>query len=131
MEISMASDVTFQPSTTSPSNRPAYVTTTTAEDQVLDQFMQMRSMISSFLGAQQESATVILQLSLLYRNLRQSFCNYLYSVIEHLEEHDFLTFRNETVKLVSRIEYKAEEHKRQVTTTQHAQVQHKLFSQVK
>ena len=49
---------------------------------------------------------------------RQSFSNYLHSEIEHLEERDFLTFRNETVKLLSKIQYKAEEHKRQVTTSQ-------------
>ena len=78
------------------------------QDPVLDQFQQMRSMISSFLGARQDSTP----------SLRQSFCNYLHSEIEHLEERDFLTFRNETVKLHSEIQYKAEEHKRQVTTTQ-------------
>ena len=38
--------------------------------------------------------------------------------IEHLEERDFLTFRNETVKLLSEVQYKAKECKRQVTTTQ-------------
>ena len=54
MEISMTSDVTHQPLTTSPSHRPAAVTTT-AEDPVLDQFQQMRSMISSFLGARRDS----------------------------------------------------------------------------
>ena len=59
-------------------------------------------MISSFLGAR--------------------LCNYLYSENEYLEELDFLTFRNETVKLLSGIQYKAEECKRQVTTTQEAQV---------
>ena len=42
---------------------------------------------------------------------RQSFCNYLHSEIEHLKERDFLTFRNETVKLLSEIQYKAEECK--------------------
>ena len=51
-------------------------------------------------------------------NPRQSFCNYFHSEIEHLEERDFLTFRNETVKLLSEIQYKAKEHKRQVTTSQ-------------
>ena len=35
--------------------------------------------------------------------------------MEHLEERDF---RNETVKLLSEIQDKAEEHKRQVTTSQ-------------
>ena len=51
-------------------------------------------------------------------NPRQSFCNFLHSEIEHLEERDFLTFRNETVKLLSEIQYKAEERKRQVTKSQ-------------
>ena len=83
MEISIASDVTHQPSSTSPKRRqPPVTTTTTAADPVLDQFQQLRSMISTFLG-----------------------------------ERDFLTFRNETVKLLSEIQYKANEHKRQVTTS--------------
>ena len=44
--------------------------------------------------------------------------NYLHYEIEHLKEQDFLTFRNETVKLLSKIQYKAEEPKRQVIKTQ-------------
>ena len=100
----MASDVTHQSSNTSPSHKPAAVAKTTAEDPVLGQFQQM---ISSFLGAHQNSTP----------NPQQLFCNYLYSEIEHLEERDFLAFRNETVKLLSEIQYKAEECKRQVTTT--------------
>ena len=44
--------------------------------------------------------------------------NYLHSEIENLEERDILTFRNETVKLLSEIQYKAEERKRQVTKSQ-------------
>ena len=75
----MASDVAHQPSTTSSSHRPAAVTTTTADDTVLDQFQQMRSMISSFFGARQDITL----------SSRQSFCNYLYSEIEHLEERDY------------------------------------------
>ena len=43
-------------------------------------------------------------------------CNYLHSEIEHLEERDFLTFRNETVK--RRTPKDAKERKRQVTTNQ-------------
>ena len=93
MEISMASDFTHQWLTTSPSHRPAAVTTTTAEDPVLEQFQQMSSMISSFLGAHQDSTP----------NPRESFCNYLHFENEHLEEQDFLTFRNKTVKLLSAI----------------------------
>ena len=91
MEISMASDVTHQPSTTSPSHLPSAIATITAEDSVLDQFQQMRLMLSSFLGTHQYSTS----------NPRQLFYNYLYSQIEHMEERDFLTFRNETVKLFS------------------------------
>ena len=65
-------------------------------------------MISTFMGARQDPTPFP----------RQSFCNYLHSEIEHLEERYFLTFRNETVKLLSEIQYKAEERKRQVTTSQ-------------
>ena len=65
-------------------------------------------MISTFLGACKDPTP----------NPRESICNYLHSEIEHLKEQDFLTFRNETVKLLSEIQYKAEECKRQVTTIQ-------------
>ena len=92
MEISIASDVTHQPSSTSPKRRqPPVATATTSADPVLDQFQQIRSMISTFPGARQDPSP----------SPRQSFCNYLYSEIEHLEERHFLTFRNETVKLLS------------------------------
>ena len=75
---------------------------------MLDQFQQMMSMISTFLDARQYPIP----------GPRQSFCSYLHSEIEHLEERDFLTFRNETVKLLSEIQYKDEERKGQVTTSQ-------------
>ena len=65
-------------------------------------------MISTFLGSRQDPTP----------SPRQSFCNYLYSEIENLEERDFLTFRNETVKLFSEIQYRAKESKRQVTKSQ-------------
>ena len=103
MEISIASDVTHQPSSTSPKQRQPPVTTTTiSADLVLDQFQQMRLMLSTFLGEHRDSTP----------SPRQSFCNYLHSEIEHLEERDFLTFKNETVKPLSEIQYKAEERKR-------------------
>ena len=109
MEISIASDVTHQPSSTSPKRRqPTVATTITAADPDLDQFQQMRLMISTFLSAHQDPTP----------SPRQSFCNCLCSEIEHLEERDFFTFRNETVELLSEIQYKAEERKRQVTTSQ-------------
>ena len=62
-------------------------------------------MISTFLGARQDPT----------QSPRQSFCNSLHSEVEHLEERDFLTFMNETVKLPSEIQYMAEEHKKQFT----------------
>ena len=68
----------------------------------------MRSMISTFLGAHQDPTP----------SPRQLFCNYLHSEIEHLEERHFLTFRNDAVKLLSEIQYMAEESKRQVITSQ-------------
>ena len=93
MEISIVSDVFHQPSSTSSKRRqPPVPTTTTFVDLVLCQDPTPSP--------------------------RQSFCNYLHSVIEHLEERDFLTFRNETVKLLSEIRYKAEERKKWVTTSQ-------------
>ena len=104
----MASDVTHHPASTSPLRQPATVATSTPQDPVLGQFQQMRSMISTFPGAHQDPTP----------GPRQSFCNYHHSEIEHLEERDFLTFRNETVKLLREIQYKAEERKRQVTTSQ-------------
>ena len=68
----------------------------------------MRSIISTFLGACQDPAP----------NPKLSFCNYFHSEIENLEERDFFTFRNDTVKLLSEIQYKVKEHKRQVTKSQ-------------
>ena len=59
--------------------QPPVATTTTSADPVLDQFQQMRSMISTFLGARQDPTP----------SPRQSFCNYLHSEIENLEERDF------------------------------------------
>ena len=111
MEINIASDVPHQPSSTSPKQRQSPVATTTSSaDTVLDRFQQMRSMISTYLGACKDPTP----------SPQQLFCNYLHSNIEHLEESDFLTFRNDAVKLVSEIQSKAEEHKRKVTTSQQA-----------
>ena len=109
MEISITSDVTHQPSSTSPKRRqPPVATTTMSADPVLDGFQQMMLMISTFLSAPQDPTP----------SPQQSFCNYLHSEIEHLEERDFLTFRNDTVKLLSEIQYKAEECNRQLSTSQ-------------
>ena len=100
----MASDVTHQPLSTSPKRQlHPVMTTTTAADPILGQFQQMRSMIFIFLGARQDPTPSPIQ----------SFCNYLHSEIEQLEERDFLILRNEAVKFLSEIKYK-------VTTTQQA-----------
>ena len=91
-----------RPTTVSKTSRrktfEAVATTTTSADPVLDQFQQMRSMISTILGARPQDPTP---------SPRRSFCNCLHSKIEHL-----LTFRNDTVKLLSEIQCKAEERKR-------------------
>ena len=75
MEISIALDVTHQPSSTSPKRRqPPVATANTFVDPVLDQFQQMRSMISTYLGERHDPTS----------SPRQLFCNYLHSNIEHL-----------------------------------------------
>ena len=78
MEVSIASDVTHQPSTASPMHQPAMVVMSTPQDSVRDLFPLMRLMISSFLGARQDPTS----------DPRQSFCYYLHSEIEHLEERE-------------------------------------------
>ena len=108
-KISIALDVTHQPSSTSHKlQQPPVMTATTSADPVLHLFQQMRLMISIFLGSCQDSTP----------SPTLSFCNYLHSEIEHMEEKEFSTFRTETVKLLSEIQYKNKEHKRQVTTSQ-------------
>ena len=70
MEISIAPDATHHPSSTSPKRRqPPVTTTTSSADPVLDQFQQMRSLISTFLGERQDPTP----------SPQQSFCNYLHS----------------------------------------------------
>ena len=64
MEISIASDVTHQPSSTSRKRQPPVATTITSADPVLDQFQQMRSSISGCTsGLHSKSKTGVLQLS--------------------------------------------------------------------
>ena len=68
------------------------------DQHVMNEFTQMRSMLSSFLRQKQVTTT------------RTAFCNYLTLKVEGLEEKDFQTFRNKAVKLLSNIQSKAEEH---------------------
>ena len=95
--------------------QPQQVTSPTAtsehssvDQQFMDQFTQMRTMLSPFLVQKQETTT------------RTAICNYLASEMEGFEENDFQTFRHETVKLLSKIQSRAEEHGRQPQHDQQA-----------
>ena len=72
----------------------------------MDQFTQMRSMLTSLLRQKQETTTCT------------AFCNYLASEVEGLEEKDFQTFRNKAVMLLSNIQSRVEEHGHQVQQPQ-------------
>ena len=50
----------------------------------MDQFAQIKTMLTSFPGPRQKTT-------------RTAFCNYLASEVENLEERKFETFRNEPV----------------------------------
>ena len=66
----------------------------------MNQFAQMKTMLTSFLAPRQETT-------------KRAFCNYLASDVENLEKRDFQTFQNEALKLLSRIQSRAEERTRQ------------------
>ena len=89
---SMHSDTTHQPAVASPS---VVSQTTSIYQQVMDQFAQMKTMLTSFLSLRQETTRI-------------AFCNYLASEVEYLKERDFQTFRNKAVNLSSGIQSRAE-----------------------
>ena len=66
------------------------------DQQVMDKFTQMKTMLSSFLRQKQETTPT-------------AFCKYVPSEVEGLDEKDFQTFRREAVKLLSSIQSRAEE----------------------
>ena len=103
MKISMRSGTTIQHSVTSPS---AVLEHSSVNQQVMDQFAQMKTMLSLFLGPRQETTGT-------------AFCNYLVSELEALRGY-FQTFRNEAVKLISSIKSRADERSHQ---PQHPQQQ--------
>ena len=72
----------------------------------MDQFAQMRTLLSSFLGPKQET-------------IRTAFCNSLASEVEALENRDFQTFRNESVELLISIQSRGEERNCQPQQPQH------------
>ena len=88
-----STDTTLQPQqVTSPTIASGC---SSVNQQGMDQFTQMRTMLSSFLGKNQETTT------------RTAFYNYLALEVEGLEEKDFGTFRNEAVQLLSNIQSSA------------------------
>ena len=89
IQISMQSDTMIQPSVTSTS---AVSKHSSVGQQVMDQFAQMKTMLSSFLRPSQETT-------------RTAFCNYM----EALEDRYFQTFRNEAIILLICIQNRAEE----------------------
>ena len=98
-----STDTTLQPQqVTSPTVASGR---SSVDQRVMDQFTQMRSMLSSFLRQNQGTTTCT------------AFCNYLASEVDGLEEKDFQTFRNEAVKLLSNIQSNTEEHGPTATAT--------------
>ena len=96
MEFSMQSiDTILQPEqVTSPIIASGH---SSVDQQVMDKFTQMKTMLSSFLRQKQETTPT-------------AFCNYLPSEVEGSDEKDFQTFRREAaVKLLSSIQSRAEE----------------------
>ena len=89
----MWSDTMLQPSVTSPG---AVSMSSSVDQQVMDPFIRMKTMLSSFLGPRQDTITA-------------AFCNYLASEVDALEERDFQTLRNQAVKLLSTIHSRAKE----------------------
>ena len=87
METSIRSDTTHQPSICSTASTCVVTQLSAINQQVIDQFAQMKPMLTSFLGPRQKPT-------------RTAFCNYLASEVENLEEREFQTFRNDAVKFV-------------------------------
>ena len=100
-EDHMSSDTTKQDSVSSPGAVPVC----SSADQVMDQFAQMITMLSSFLWPKQESA-------------RTAFCNYLTLEVEALEDEDFQTYRNEAVNFLAAS--KARQRKAAVSPNNHS-----------
>ena len=92
MEITIQLYATMQPLVTSPS---AVSQHSSVDLQIMDWFALMKMMLSSFLGPRQETTGT-------------AFCNYLASEVAALEDKDFLTFKNEAVKLLHSIQSRAE-----------------------
>ena len=107
-----STDTTLQPQqVTSPTAASRHYS---VNQQVMDQFTQMRSMLSSLRWQKHQTTTCTV------------FCNYL--ALEVLEEKDFQTFKNEAVKLLSNIQSKAEECGRQPQQPQQQKLSQRIVS---
>ena len=99
-----STDITLQPQhVKSPTAASGH---SSVNHQVMDQFTQIKTILSSFLQQMQETKT------------HTAFCNYPESEVEGLEENDFQTFRNKVVKLLCNVQRKAEKHGRQLQQAQ-------------
>ena len=96
METSIHSDTTHKPAICSTVNTSVVFQPSSVDQQVIDQFAQMKTLLTSFLGPRQEATGT-------------AFCNYLASEVENLEERDFQTFINEAVKDLSGAESRTKE----------------------
>ena len=84
---SVSTDTTLQPQQVT--NNTATLGLSSLDQQVMHQFTQMRSLLSSFLRQKQEPAT------------HTAFCNYLALQVEGLQVKDFQIFRKESVQILS------------------------------
>ena len=81
--MNVQSDTTQQPSIARPS---VVFQCSTVNQQVKEQFTQMKTMLSSLLRPRQETT-------------RTAFCNYLASEVEALKDRDVKIFRSKALKL--------------------------------
>ena len=100
METSIRPDTTHQPSICSTSSISVVSQTSSVDQQVINQFAQMKTMLTFLTGTRHETT-------------RTAFCNYLASEVQNLEEREFQAFKNEAVKLLSGIQSSTEERNHQ------------------
>ena len=96
METNIHSDTSNKPSICRTASTEEVSRPSSFDQQVMDQFSQIKTMFTSLFGRRQEAT-------------RTAFCNYLASEVENLEERDCWTFRNEDVKVLNGIQSRAQE----------------------
>ena len=91
MDTSIRSVTTHHPSICSTASSSLLSQPSSVDQQVMDKFSKMKTMLTSPRGPKQETT-------------RTAFWKYLASEVENLEERDLQTFRIKAVKLSSRIQ---------------------------